>query len=94
MNTDDAVSQRKIAGAIRSLVNARDLELEHVRVLHEGLLMPFLLYGSEIMIWREKERSRIGAVQMDNLRGWLGFRGMDRIPNAWIKSVMWSSEGG
>ena len=34
--------------------------------------MPVLLYGSEAMIWRERERSRIKAVQMDNLRGVLG----------------------
>ena len=36
-------------------------------VLHESLLVPPLMYGSETMIW--KERSRIRAVQMDNLRG-------------------------
>ena len=28
--------------------------------------MPVLMYGSETMIWREKERSRIRAVQMDS----------------------------
>ena len=28
------------------------------------MLVPVLTYGSEIMIWREKERSRIRAVQM------------------------------
>ena len=39
-----------------------------VLVLHEILLVPFLMYGSETMIWREKERSRVRAVQMDNLR--------------------------
>ena len=43
------------------------------RVLHEGLFMPVLLNSREIMIWREKYRSRIiRAVQMDNLRGLLG----------------------
>ena len=46
------------------MVNAKDFQLEFMRVLHEGLLMPVLLYGSETMIWREKERSRIRAVQM------------------------------
>ena len=30
--------------------------------------MNVLTYGNETMIWREKERSRILAVQMDNLR--------------------------
>ena len=50
-----------MAGFIRSLVNAR--------VLHETLLVPVLMYGSETMLWKEEERSRIRAVQMDNLRG-------------------------
>ena len=27
------------------------------------------------------------AVQMDNLRGLLGIRRMDRIPNAWIREL-------
>ena len=48
--------ERKFAGAIRSLVNARGLQLEGARVLHEALLMPVRLYGRETMIWREKER--------------------------------------
>ena len=45
-------SERKVEGAIRSLVNARGLQLECERVVHEGLLVPVLLYGSETMIWR------------------------------------------
>ena len=66
--TDDAVCRRKvaigrkIADVMRSLVNARGLQLECARVLHEGLLVPFLSYGKETMIWREKEKSRIRVV--------------------------------
>ena len=40
--------------------------------------MPVLTYGNEKMIWREKERFRIRAVQMKNLRGLLGIRRMDK----------------
>ena len=67
-------SGRRDAGAIRSLFNARSLQLECGRVLHESLLVPVIAYGSETKIWREKKRSRIRAVQMDNLRGLLGIR--------------------
>ena len=77
-------SGRRVAGGIRSLVNARSLQLECARVLHESLLMPVLTYGSEIMI-RKKEMSRIRAVQMDNLKGLLGIRRMDKVPNARIR---------
>ena len=65
---------RRVAGAIRSLVNARDLLLECGRVLHETLLVPVPMYGRETMLCKEKERSRITAVQMENLRGWIGSR--------------------
>ena len=48
------------------LINARNLQLECAKVLHESLLVLVLMYGSEIMIWK-KERSKIRAVQMDSL---------------------------
>ena len=35
----------------------------------------------------EKERSRIRAVQMDNLGGLLGIRRMDRVPNTCIREL-------
>ena len=94
--TDEAVcrskvaSGRRVAGTIRSLVNGRVLQLDFVTVLHETLLVPVLMYGSETMIWKEKERSRIRAVLRDNLRGLLVIRRMDRVPN---KGVLQSDEG-
>ena len=36
-------SGRKVAGAIRSLVNDKGMQLECARVLHEGFLVPVLL---------------------------------------------------
>ena len=41
---------KRVAGAIRSLVNARDLQLGCARVLHETLLVPALMYASETML--------------------------------------------
>ena len=74
----------KVASSIRSLVNVRYLQLECSWVLH------VLVYGSETMIW--KERSRIRAVQMDNLIGLLGIRRMNKVPNAHIRELC-SDEG-
>ena len=45
------------------------------------------MYGSETMLWKEKERSRIRVVQKGNLRGLLGIRGMNRVPNARIREL-------
>ena len=44
------------------------------------------MYASETVLWK-KERSRVRTVQMDNLRGLLGLRRMDRVPNAWIREL-------
>ena len=49
-NRKKVASGRKVAGAVRFSVN-----------LHEPLLVPVSLYGSETMIWREKERFKIRA---------------------------------
>ena len=61
------------------------LQLRCDRVLHETLLVPVLMYGRETILWKEKERSGIRAVQVEDLRELLGIRKMDRIPNTWIE---------
>ena len=48
-------SGRTVAGAVKSLVNARDLQLEWARVLCKTLLVHVLMYGSEAMLRKEKE---------------------------------------
>ena len=39
------------------------------------------------MLLKEKERSRIWALKMNNLRGLLGIRRMDRVLNARIREL-------
>jgi len=87
------INGRKTAGGIRSLVNEKHLDLKCVRTLHEKLLVPTLLYGSECMLWKEKERSRIRAVQMDNLRGVLGVKRRDRMRNERIRDICGVKKG-
>ena len=45
------------------------------------------------MIWREKERSRIRAVQRDSLRGLLGIRRMDKDPKARLRELCGVTKG-
>ena len=45
------------------------------------------------MLWKEKERSRVRAVQMDNLRELLGIRMMDMVPNARIRELCGVKKG-
>ena len=71
-------SGRRVAGAIRFLVNAMGLQFECARVLHEALFIPVLIHG---------RRRRIRAVQIGNLRGLLGIKRMDKVPNAQIREL-------
>ena len=61
--------------------------------MSDNVLVSVLTYGSEKMIRREKERSRIWAVCMDNLRCLLGFRRMDKVSNARIRQLCGVTKG-
>ena len=56
--------------------------------------MPVLMYGSEVMIWKEKERYWIRAVQMDSLRGLLDIKSIGQSTESMDKEVLRSDEGG
>ena len=45
------------------------------------------------MLWKEKKRSRISAVQMDNLRALLCIRRMDRVLNPRIMKLCGVKKG-
>ena len=49
--------------------------------------MSVLMYGSETMILKKKERSRIRAIHMEKFRGYLGIRRMDNVPSAGINEL-------
>ena len=87
------MSGRRAAVAIRSLVNTKGLQFECARVLHETLLVPVLMYDSERMVRKEKERSRVRSVQMDNLRCLLSIRRMDKVLNARIRQLCGVTNG-
>ena len=62
-----------------------------MRILHESLLTTVLICSIGMMMW--KERSRIRAVQMGNLRGLLCIRRMDKVPNARIRKLCGVTNG-
>ena len=90
--TDEAECRRKVKCdrglyVLLGLVNGSCLELECAMVLHGSFLVSVLMYCSEIVIWKEKERSKIRTGQIDNLRGLLGIRRMDKVPKARIREL-------
>ena len=50
-------------------------------------------YMEERVVWREKEKARIGGVQMDKFRGLLGTGIKCRKLNAWIRELCQFMEG-
>ena len=71
----------------------RCLQLECARTLHESLLVTVCTYGSKTMIRGEEERSRIKVLQMDNIRGLIGIKEMDKVLNTWIRVLYGVSKG-
>ena len=49
--------------------------------------------GSETVIWKEKESSRIRVVQMDNLKSLLGIKRMDKVTNTRIRELCGVTKG-
>ena len=74
-------------GKIKQLINNRDFRLECARESHEVMLEAVLMYENETVGWKEQERSRIKAVQMNNLPSLLCVRGIGRILNALVRQL-------
>ena len=73
----------KAAGAIRSLVNARSLQVECARVLHKSVFMPVLMYGSKTDM-EEGEVYDYGCTDGQPKRfDGMVIKSMDRVLNAW-----------
>src|SRR5678815_4314459 len=51
------------------------------------MLLPVSLYSSETMVWNKKYRSKVQCVEMDNLRGVLGVRRIDKMRNERIREM-------
>ena len=64
---------------VRSLVNARSLQFECARVLHQSLLVLVLTYCSDTMIWREKGALGLGLYRWTTLEVYW-------VSGEWIKS--------
>ena len=47
-------------------MNFRYLRLEGAKVQREGLV-PVSMYGNDVMVWREKGRSRIRGIRRNTL---------------------------
>ena len=67
--------------------------MQCTKVLHESMLVQALMYGSEVTMWKHKYRTKVQAVQMDNLRSMLGVRRIDKMRNERIRELCGVKKG-
>jgi hypothetical protein len=53
--------------------------------VHNGVLLPTLMYGSESWVWQKKHTSSVNAVEMRALRSMIGVKLSDRVRNEVIR---------
>jgi hypothetical protein len=53
--------------------------------VHNGVLLPTLMYGSEIWVWQKKHTSRVNAVEMRALKNMIGVKLSDRVRKEMIR---------
>src|SRR5678816_2448976 len=87
------VNGRKVVGEIKSLVDKKRLSFECARVLYEGKLLLVLMYNSETIVWNKRYRTKFQCVQMDNLKGVLGVRRIDKMRNERIRELSGVKKG-
>ena len=88
------VQGRRVAGFVSSMVKKNGLNVECARAtIHNVVLVPTLLYGSETICLKEKEMSRIRALEMDCLRSIVDVRRIDRVRNADVRKVCGVQKG-
>lgn len=75
----------KMNGALNSVVGSSNVSKKARLAVHNGVLVPTLMYGSESWVWQKRNESRINAVEMRSLRSMCGLTLKDRVRNSMIR---------
>lgn len=75
----------KVYGALGSLVKSRHISQRAKLAVHDAVLAPTLMYGSESWVWKKRQESRINAVEMRSLRSMIGVKLRDRVRNVEVR---------
>ena len=78
------IERRKTAGtnvngALRPIMKSRSVSIPAKKMMHQAILLPTLMYGSESWTWLKKDESGINAVEMRSLRRMCGRTLRDRL---------------
>lgn len=75
----------RINGAMHTFMKSHNVSKKARLAVHDGVLAPTLMYGSECWVWQKRNESRINAVEMRSLRSMCGLTLNDRIRNSVIR---------
>jgi hypothetical protein len=82
-----------VNGALHAFMGSRVVSIKAQLAVHNGVLLPTLIYGSESQVWQKKHTSRVNAVEMRALRSLIGVKLSDRVRNEVLKEECGVKEG-
>ena len=68
-------------------MKSRSVSIPAKKLIHQAVLLPTLMYGSESWTWLKKDESGINAVEMRSLRRMCGRTLRDRVRNTEIREL-------
>ncbi|CAK1596166.1 unnamed protein product [Parnassius mnemosyne] len=77
----------KVNGALTALVKRQGVAKSARLAIHNAVLVPTLLYGSETWVCQKKHKSKLNAVEMRSLRKMCGVTMADRKRNEEIRNM-------
>ena len=75
----------KVLGALNSVIRNRSLGMNVKRALYEKVVVPTVLYGSELWGLKKTERNKLNVFEMKCLRSMCGVTRLDRIRNEEVR---------
>ena len=87
---DGEIERRKLAGdringVLRPVIANKNISMVAKSTVHQAIVVPTIMYGSETWTWLKKDESGINAVEMRSLRRMCGKRIIDRVRNKQIR---------
>ena len=72
-------------GALKSVLNNRQLRINAKKRLYGGVIVPTALYGAQAWSMRSPERRKVNVLEMKYLRSLVGVSHMDRVRNEVVR---------
>ena len=75
----------KVLGAVNGVIKNRGLGMNVKRALYEKVIVPTVMYGSELWGMKESERQKLNVFEMRCLRSMCGVTRWDRLRNTVVR---------